>query len=156
MIGVADSKNACPIHWFEPWFFLLFGLFHLHRVWGLVNRAAYAAFWLGVLEGRGPFYFALMGLLAVLYVAGLWAFVRHRRARAWWRWIYVLGGGYVLWDLFAIAIGLDIWQKLLYSMFDTTLPCWNLLWGGFVLLGAAAFVLGLALLARRHRGANCE
>ena len=94
------------------------------------------------------------GLLAGLCLAGLRAFVRHRRENAWWRWIYVLGGGYVLWDLFAIAAGLDFWEKLLYSMFDTALPCWDLLWGGFVLPGAGAFVLGLALLARRRRDAR--
>ena len=151
---MADGKTARPIHWFEPWFFLLFGLFHLHRVWGLLDRDGYAAFWLGVLESRGWFYFALMGLLAALCLAGVWAFLRRRRERAWWRWIYVLGGGYVLWDLFAIAAGLDFWQNLLYSMFDTALPCWDLLWGGFVLLGAGAFVLGLALLARRRRDAR--
>ena len=57
-------------------------------------------------------------------------------------------------DLFAIAAGLDFWEKLLYSMFDTALPCWDLLWGGFVLLGAGAFVLGLILLARRRRDAR--
>ena len=151
---MADGKTARPIHWFEPWFFLLFGLFHLHRVWGLLDRDGYAAFWLGVLESRGWFYFALMGLLAALCLAGVWAFLRRRRERAWWRWIYVLGGGYVLWDLFAIAAGLDFWEKLLYSMFDTALPCWDLLWGGFVLLGAGAFALGLALLARRRRDAR--
>ncbi len=145
------SAAAPVICWFEPWFFLLFGLFHLHRVWGLADREAYAAFWLGVLERRGVLYFALMGLLAALCIAGLWAFVRYWRGHVWWRWIYVLGGGYVLWDLFAIAAGLDIWRKLLYSMFDTALPCWNFLWGGFVLLGAAAFAWGAALLARRHR-----
>ena len=22
---------------FEPWFFILFGLFHLHRVWGVLD-----------------------------------------------------------------------------------------------------------------------
>ena len=147
---MADGKTARPIHWFEPWFFLLFGLFHLHRVWGLLDRDGYAAFWLGVLESRGWFYFALMGLLAALCLAGVWAFLRRRRERAWWRWIYVLGGGYVLWDLFAIAAGLDFWQNLLYSMFDTALPCWDVLWGGFVLLGAGAFALGLALLRRRR------
>ena len=147
---MADGKTARPIHWFEPWFFLLFGAFHLHRVWGLLDRDVYAAFWLGVLESRGWFYFALMGLLAALCLAGLRAFLHRRRERAWWRWIYVLGGGYVLWDLFAITAGLDFWQNLLYSMFDTALPCWDLLWGGFVLLGAGAFALGLALLRRRR------
>ena len=151
---MAKSEGTAPLHWFEPWFFLLFGLFHLHRVWALADRQGYAAFWLGVLENRGWFYFALMGLLAGLCLAGLWAFVRRRREHAWWRWSYVLGGGYVLWDLFAIAAGLDFWKKLLYSMFDTALPCWDLLWGGFVLLGAGAFALGLAPLARRRRDAR--
>ena len=151
---MTKGAGTASIHWFEPWFFLLFGLFHLHRVWGLLDRDAYSAFWLGVLEGQGALYFTLMGLLAALCLAGLWAFLRCRRERAWWRWIYVLGGGYVLWDLFAIAAGLDFWQDLLYSMFDTALPCWDLLWGGFVLLGAGAFALGLALLARRRRDAR--
>ena len=146
---MTKGAGTASIHWFEPWFFLLFGLFHLHRVWGLLDRDAYSAFWLGVLEGQGALYFTLMGLLAALCLAGLWAFVRHRREGVWWRWIYVLGG-YVLWDLFAIAAGLDFWEKLLYSMFDTALPCWDLLWGGFVLLGAGAFALGLALLRRRR------
>ncbi len=25
------------IAFFEPWFFLFFGLFHLHRIWGLTE-----------------------------------------------------------------------------------------------------------------------
>ena len=48
---------------FEPWFFILFGLFHLHRVWGLLDRESYAAFWLGVLTERGVFYWTLMAAL---------------------------------------------------------------------------------------------
>ncbi len=26
---------------FEPWFFIFFGLFHLHRIWGLIDRNSY-------------------------------------------------------------------------------------------------------------------
>lgn len=26
----------------EPWFFMTFGLFHLHRIWGLIDRDSYA------------------------------------------------------------------------------------------------------------------
>lgn len=55
---------------FEPWFFILFGLFHLHRVWGLLDREDYAAFWLGVLTERGAFYWALMAVLGGMC---LWA-----------------------------------------------------------------------------------
>ena len=49
------------IAWYEPLFFLFFGAFHLHRVWGLADRESYAAFWLGVLTQKGPLYFGLMG-----------------------------------------------------------------------------------------------
>ena len=139
------------ICWFEPWFFLFFGLFHLHRIWALVDRESYAGFWLGVLERRGPFYFALMGVLAALCLAGLSAFFRYREEKVWWRWLYVFGGGYVLWDLFAIAAGLDLWERLLRAMFDTALPCWNLLWGGFAVMGACALLGGVLLLRRRAR-----
>ncbi len=34
---------------YEPWFFLFFGLFHLHRIWGLIDRDSYADFWIGIL-----------------------------------------------------------------------------------------------------------
>ena len=35
---------------------MVFGLFHLHRIWGLIDRNSYADFWIGVLESRGLFY----------------------------------------------------------------------------------------------------
>ncbi len=149
-MGKSAAKQR--IYWFEPWFFLLFGLFHLHRIWGLFDRRGYAGFWLGVLEERGALYFALMGLLAALCFAGLWAFFRCRRDNPWWRWLYVFGGGYVLWDLFAIAAGLDFWRALLYGMFDVSSPLWNLIWGGFTALGGGVFLLGLFLLRQRTRG----
>ena len=145
-------EERTQLHWFEPWFFLFFGLFHLHRIWGLFDRRGYAGFWLGVLEERGALYFSLMGLFAALCFAGLWAFFRCRRDNPWWRWLYVFGGGYVLWDLFAIAAGLDFWRALLYGMFDVSSPFWNLIWGGFTALGGGVFLLGLFLLRQRTRG----
>ena len=39
----------------EPWFFMTFGLFHLHRIWGLIDRDSYAGFWMGILESKGLF-----------------------------------------------------------------------------------------------------
>lgn len=73
----------------EPVFFLFFGLFHLHRIWGLIDRKTYADFWLGILENRGVFYFILMGLLAILCIAGVITFFRNRSSNYWWRWIYL-------------------------------------------------------------------
>ena len=130
----------------EPMFFLFFGLFHLHRIWGVIDRKTYADFWLGILENRGVFYFILMGLLAILCIAGVITFFRNRSSNYWWRWIYLFGGSYVLFDLFAIAVGLDFWNELLLWMFDVNSPFWNIIWGFFVLLGGFVCVLGMKLL----------
>lgn len=136
---------------FEPIFFLFFGLFHLHRIWALADRASYAAFWLGVLEQKGWFYFALMGVLAALCVCGIAVFFKNRQQNAWWRYAYLFGGGYLLFDLFAIATGLRFWHKLLLAMFDVNAPYWVPLWSGFIGLGAASFALGCVLLKKRAR-----
>lgn len=135
----------------EPWFFMAFGLFHLHRIWGLADRNSYAAFWLDTLENKGLFYFTLMGILAILCVLGMITFVRNLHNNYWWRWIYLFGGAYLLFDLFAIAIGLEFWNKLLLWMFDVTSIYWNAVWSFFVLLGGFVFVLGMKLLAQRKR-----
>lgn len=141
-------KRIC---FWEPWFFMLFGLFHIHRIWALFDREGYAAFWLGIMESRGIAYFSIMGVLAALCVLGIVTFVRERKANFLWRWIYVFGGGYVLFDLFAIAAGLGVWQELLAKMFDTRSPYWNAVWGFFILLGTAVFALGISLLIKYRR-----
>ncbi len=138
------------IYWYEPWFFIFFGIFHLHRIWGLIDRQAYASFWLYVMESKGLFYFVLMGILAGLCVLGIGTFFRNLHYNYWWRWIY-LCGGYVLFDLFAIATGLNFWHELLIAMFEVNASYWNILWGGFILLGAVVFGLGYYLLWRRKR-----
>lgn len=137
------------IYFYEPWFFILFGIFHLHRVWGLIDRESYASFWLGVLEEKGLFYYSLMGILAIFCVLGIITFFKNMRQNYWWRWIYIFGGGYVLFDLFAIATGLSFWHDLLLMMFDTTAPYWNIVWSGFIMLGGAVFVLGIFLQIER-------
>ena len=108
----------------EPWFFMTFGLFHLHRIWGLIDRDSYAGFWVGILESKGLFYFTLMGVLAGLSVLGIFTFTKCRGNNYWWRWIYLFGGAYVLFDLYAIAAGLEFWNKLLLWMFDVDSIYW--------------------------------
>jgi hypothetical protein len=139
------------IEWFEPWFFLFFGVFHLHRIWGLFDRNGYAAFWIGVLEQKGLFYFALMGILTLLCVLGIITFFKKRKNNFWWRWIYLMGGSYLLFDLFAIATGLEFWYALLMWMFDVSSPYWNVVLGTFILLGGSVFLLGLKLLQQRKK-----
>ncbi len=134
------------IYSFEPCFFMFFGLFHLHRIWGLLDRISYATFWMNVMENKGVFYFALMGILAVLCILGIVTFFRNRGKNYWWRWIYLCGGSYLLFDLFAIATGLEFWHNLLLAMFDVTAWYWNFLWGSFIVMGGVVFVLGIRLL----------
>ena len=137
------------IYLWEPWFFIFFGLFHIHRIWALIDRASYASFWMGMMQEKGLPYFLIMGILASLCILGIVTFIRERKRNYIWRWIYVFGGAYVLFDLFAIAIELKAWKKLLSLMFDTDSRYWNTVWISFILLGCAVFALGIRLLILR-------
>lgn len=139
------------IYAWEPYFFMFFGLFHLHRIWGLVDRKSYADFWVGLMESKGIMYFVVMILLASLCIVGIITFGKNKGKNYWWRWIYIFGGSYVLFDLFAIAIGLEVWNKLILMMYDINAPYWNVLWLAFILLGGFAFTLGVRLLMQRKR-----
>lgn len=136
------------IAFYEPYFFLFFGLFHLHRIWGLVDRKSYADFWIGVLENRSSFYYGLIIVLAILCILGIFSFFRNMHCNYWWRWIYIAGGSYLLFDLFAIFAKLEFWNDLLLWMYDTTSSYWNIIWSLFVILGAFAFYLGIKLLIK--------
>ena len=148
---IVKEHGLKRIYFWEPWFFIFFGLFHMHRIWALIDRSSYAFFWMGIMEKKGLPYFLIMGILAGLCILGIITFFRERKENYIWRWIYLLGGAYVLFDLFAIATGLKVWQKLLNIMFDTASPYWNYVWGFFILLGTAVFVLGIVLLIKRKR-----
>lgn len=139
------------IYLYEPWFFIFFGIFHLHRIWGIIDRKSYADFWLGIMNNRGAFYYILMGTLAFLCILGLVAFFKNVKQNYWWRWIYVFGGSYVLFDLFAISVKFVFWNQLLNRMFDIKAGYWNLIWCGFVLLGGFVFILGIYLLKEHYQ-----
>ncbi|MGI6462070.1 MAG: hypothetical protein ACOX04_00340 [Candidatus Scatomorpha sp.] len=139
------------VFFWEPWFFMAFGIFHLHRIWGLIDRNSYAEFWVGLLNNKGALYFLLMGVLSALCILGIFTFLKNLRSNYWWRWIYLFGGAYLLFDLAAIAIGLEFWNKLLLRMFDVGSAYWNLIWSFFILLGGFAFFLGAELLVQRKR-----
>lgn len=108
------------IYSFEPWFFIFFGVFHLHRIWALFDRVSYALFWINTMEEKGLFYFLLMGILSVFCILGIVVFFKNLGQNFWWRWIYLFGGSYLFFDLFAIATGLSFWRNLLYAMFDVS------------------------------------
>ena len=135
---------------FEPYFFIFFGLFHLHRIWGIIDRKSYADFWLGIMDERGIFYWILMIVLLSLCLLGIITFFRNLRNNYWWRWIYLIGGIYLLFDLFAIILKLEFWQKLILWMYDITSPYWNILWLLFIIMGGGIFVLGIKLLKRSN------
>ena len=139
------------IYAWEPYFFMFFELFHLHRIWGLIDRKSYADFWVGLMESKGIMCFVVMILLASLCVLGIITFGKNKGKNYWWRWIYIFGGSYVLFDLFAIAIGLEVWNSLILMMYDINAPYWNVLWLAFILLGGFVFTLGVRLLVQRKQ-----
>ncbi len=130
----------------EPLFFMLFGIFHMHRIWALLDRESYAVFWLDILQSKGAAYYLLMIMLGGLSILGIHSFFRNFSEHLWWRWIYISGGAYVLFDITAIALDIDVWHSLLMRMFDTSAPYWDMLWLCFILMGLASFSLGTKLL----------
>ena len=139
------------IYWFEPWFFLFFGAFHLHRIWGLIDRNSYAAFWIDTMENKGPVYFILMGVLSGLCLLGIITFFRNLHRNYLWRWIYICGGSYLLFDLFAIATDLGFWHDIIMAMFDVNAWYWVFVWGGFIIMGLLVFILGISLMIKRKQ-----
>ena len=121
----------------------------MHRIWAIIDRETYASFWMGIMENKGLPYYLIMGILAGLCILGIITFIRERKDNYMWRWIYLFGGAYVLFDLFAIAAGLEGWQKILAVIFDTNSPYWNTIWGFFILLGTAVFALGISLMVKK-------
>jgi hypothetical protein len=106
------------------------------------------------MEEKGLFYFLLMGILSIFCILGIVVFFKNLRQNFWWRWIYLFGGSYLLFDLFAIATGLSFWRNLLYAMFDVSAWYWNFVWGGFIFFGGAVFVLGIWLKCKRGKTLN--
>ena len=139
------------IYWFEPIFFLFFGLFHLHRIWGLIDRKAYSNYWLNILTQKPIVYYMLMLILLVLCTSGIIVFVKNMGKNYWWRWIYIFGGGYVLFDVIAVILEITWWNDLLRLMFDTYNPYWNIIWGGFILIGLLSFSFGIYLIHLRKK-----
>lgn len=131
---------------FEPYFFLFLGLFHLHRIWGIFDRESYADFWLRTMNERGIVYWLLIIVLLLLCILGIITFFRNLRNNYWWRWIYLFGGTYLLFDLFAIILKLEFWQRLILWMYDITSPYWNILWLSFIIMGGGIFALGIKIL----------
>ena len=104
------------------------------------------------MEQKGLFYFVLMTVLAVLCILGIVTFFKNLHNNYLWRWIYIFGGVYLLFDIFAIAAGWSFWHRLILKMFDVNAAYWNILWTSFILMGFAVFVLGIVLLKQRSKG----
>ena len=117
----------------------------------LFDRNDYSLFWLSIMGNRGCVFYVSMLLLTLLCIAGIAIFVKNKRNNYWWRWFYIFGGLYLLFDLFAITIRLEIWEKMIYQMFDVTNRYWNILWGGFIVLGLVSLFIGISIAKERRK-----
>ncbi|WP_304966426.1 hypothetical protein, partial [Paramuribaculum intestinale] len=59
---------------------------------------------ISILERKGVLYYFLMVVLLALCVLGVGVFFKNRHKNYWWRWIYLFGGSYLLFDLLAIVV----------------------------------------------------
>ena len=60
--------------------FCILWIFHLHRIWALIDRETYASFWMRIMENKGLPYFLIMGILAGLCIVGIITFFCERKA----------------------------------------------------------------------------
>ena len=87
----------------------------------------------------------LMLVLVMFCLVGIITFIKNRGNNFWWRWIYLFGGGYVLFDVAAVVLNVSVWHKLLIFMFDSETPHYYFIWGFFCIAGAGILVLGLRI-----------
>ena len=142
-----NSKHN--IYWIDIFIFLFFGVFHTHRIWAFFDREGYVDFWEQILENEVT-YLLLLTTLAVLCIIGFIIFLKNYGENPWWRWIYIFGGGYLLFDVFAIYFNLKFWNELIEFMNDVTNPYWNLIWGIFVIIGIFSLILGCYLIHKKN------
>ena len=94
-------------------------------------------------------YILLLTTLAVLCIIGFIIFLKNYGKNPWWRWIYIFGGGYLIFDVFAIYFNLEFWIELIEFMNDVTNPYWNIIWGIFVIIGIFSLILGFHLINKK-------
>ena len=97
------------IFWIEPLFFLLFGVFHLHRLWALIDRVTYADFWLSILDEKN----VLFDLAAIAAGWDVWDSLLRWMfdvGNPTWNWLW---GGFSLLGLLSLLFGVKLLiQKL--------------------------------------------
>ncbi|MDD6268663.1 MAG: hypothetical protein PUA84_01210 [Oscillospiraceae bacterium] len=136
------------IQLFEPWFFIAFGVFQLHRIWGLIDEQAYIDFWLNTVGQNSMVYYFIIGILEILCIMGIITFFRNIRRNYRWRMLYFAGAALILADLSAISAGSVMGRFLLSAMFGVNYICRRSLLMLLLAAGTFSFILGTDLLVR--------
>jgi hypothetical protein len=138
----------------ESLVFLFFGLFHIHRIWAFIDSKAYNNFWLGVLDNRGPSFFFLGVLLMILSIVVILYFLKNYKDKKWWRWIYLFGGIYVLFDSILNLLNNNFMINVVIKMYTIAQPYYYILWGLFILLGLVCIIICIYLWNYNKVGFN--
>ena len=136
------------IQLFEPWFFIAFGVFQLHRIWGLIDEKAYIDFWMNTAGQNSIVYYFIIGVLEILCIMGIITFFKNIHSNYRWRWLYFAGAALILFDLSAISAGSVIGRVLLSAMFGINYLCRRSLLMLLLAAGTFSFILGIDLLVR--------
>jgi hypothetical protein len=119
----------------ESLFFLFFGLFHIHRIWAFIDSKSYNNFWLNILDSRGAFLYIFGSLLFIMSIIVILYFIKYFGDKKWWRWVYLFGGIYLIWDTILNLLNNDFIKNFIIKMYTIKQPYYFILWGLFIILG---------------------
>ena len=129
----------------ESLFFLLFGLFHIHRIWAFIDAQSYNNFWLNILDNRNAFFYILGILLIIILLTVIIFFVKEYKNKKWWRWIYLFGGTYLLIDITLNLLNINMMKNIIIKMYTLKQPFYSILWITFILIGISCIFISLYL-----------
>jgi hypothetical protein len=133
------------IYKFESIFFLFFGIFHLHRIWAFISPNTYSTFWLSLSNNKNAFAYLLGIIILLLSIFAILTFIINFKNNKWWRWIYLFGGIYLLFDSILNLLNVKFMMNIVNYMFTAPNPQFNIIWGFFIILGLFCIILSIYL-----------
>jgi hypothetical protein len=125
----------------ESLFFLFFGLFHIHRIWAFIDSKSYNKFWLNILVSRGAFLYIFGSLLLIISIIVILYFIKNFTDKKCWRWIYLFGGLYLIWDTVLNLLNNDFIKNIVIKMYTIKQPYYSILWVLFIILGIICLIV---------------
>jgi len=88
----------------------------------------------------------LLGIIILLLsIFAILTFIINFKNNKWWRWIYLFGGIYLLFDSILNLLNVKFMMNIVNYMFTAPNPQFNIIWGFFIILGLFCIILSIYL-----------